>query len=627
MAPNVLILYTRHDAKSAAVVEWMKSTLNAAGMSCDLSEEVDTDAARRASLVIVPLSDYKWIENRGMYARAATSVGVPILAVPLGEIPPVSWGTLETSGALRNPLTLTDTSKGSAARLIAAAWAAVDTTRLELTVAIFASTGLENELRQVLTKLTEVANGLGNRVSFRPLIWPISGSHIDAYICLMWHDLRNALDGNDFAINEWQSLETPSVLLFYRERLKDTTLGFDERLARLRQQKFEADAFIEGTLGLRPGTPTAPRGRSKAGNPPANFDRQLREYLVSRVEAFVKRTNDTAQAHDHTDPEQPLIVSRENDGVPSRFRNPSELRALMSAERRSVDLSSRTPIEPPRDAVSQAHFAAFSPDIVEPGRSFLLEIWACPRGAYADMLKMAIRREGISLRGSKLAVAPPAGTVCEVSIDLPSFVAAESKDTLLWTGEPTNASFVMTPQTNIPLGWHTGTATISVGDVPFARLRFEIQAGRAMTETRDVSSNEERVSSIFASYASANRLEVLQWARGAEVAGVRVFLDVLSLRESTDWESELLNIVPASDLFCLFWSAPAKQSIWVEREWRCALAARGLNYIHPVPLEDPREVPPPVELTSRHFGDPAFFVQQYEKLRRHLGAGPAVTEP
>ena len=80
-----------------------------------------------------------------------------------------------------------------------------------------------------------------------------------------------------------------------------------------------------------------------------------------------------------------------------------------------------------------------------------------------------------------------------------------------------------------------------------------------------------------------DRTDVLQWARGAAVAGVDVFLDVLSLREGVSWEAELFNHVPTKDLFCLFWSVPASESRWVEMEWRCALGTRGLDYIHPVP--------------------------------------------
>jgi hypothetical protein len=42
----------------------------------------------------------------------------------------------------------------------------------------------------------------------------------------------------------------------------------------------------------------------------------------------------------------------------------------------------------------------------------------------------------------------------------------------------------------------------------------------------------------------------------------------------------------------------------VEREWRCALERRGIEFIDPVPLADPDEVPPPAELgVELHFDD------------------------
>jgi hypothetical protein len=93
---------------------------------------------------------------------------------------------------------------------------------------------------------------------------------------------------------------------------------------------------------------------------------------------------------------------------------------------------------------------------------------------------------------------------------------------------------------------------------------------------------------------------------------VDVFVDVLTLRESSRWESELMEEVPTKDLFCLFWSAAASRSQWVEKEWKCALATRGLDYIHPVPLADPRIVPPPTELSGKHFGGLLFMAERYE---------------
>jgi hypothetical protein len=38
-------------------------------------------------------------------------------------------------------------------------------------------------------------------------------------------------------------------------------------------------------------------------------------------------------------------------------------------------------------------------------------------------------------------------------------------------------------------------------------------------------------------------------------------------------------------------------------EWRTALDMRGIEYIEPVPLVSPEEVPPPEELSELHFND------------------------
>jgi hypothetical protein len=82
-----------------------------------------------------------------------------------------------------------------------------------------------------------------------------------------------------------------------------------------------------------------------------------------------------------------------------------------------------------------------------------------------------------------------------------------------------------------------------------------------------------------------------------------IFLDVMSLRSGQHWEEELLRVIPASDIFYLFWSEHAKKSKWVEMEWRCALRERGVGFIDPIPLQSPDESPPPPELSSLHFND------------------------
>jgi len=76
--------------------------------------------------------------------------------------------------------------------------------------------------------------------------------------------------------------------------------------------------------------------------------------------------------------------------------------------------------------------------------------------------------------------------------------------------------------------------------------------------------------------------------------------------------------VPTKDTFYLFWSQPAARSVWVEREWRFALSRRGLNYIDPVPLEEPDCAPPPQELSELHFSDAYIAYIKYQNLKKQM---------
>jgi len=82
-----------------------------------------------------------------------------------------------------------------------------------------------------------------------------------------------------------------------------------------------------------------------------------------------------------------------------------------------------------------------------------------------------------------------------------------------------------------------------------------------------------------------------------------VFVDVLALRAGQKWERELRFQLQAKDTFFLFWSRSAARSKEVKKERRLALELRGLEYIAPIPLVDPRMAPPPKELASLHFND------------------------
>jgi hypothetical protein len=264
-------------------------------------------------------------------------------------------------------------------------------------------------------------------------------------------------------------------------------------------------------------------------------------------------------------------------------------------------------LPPPRETrVEKAHFAVFAPPFCAPVETFLLQVWACTpdEASYEAMRARATARTGAVEVGRKDAVPAPRGTWLTVRVNIPGLEVPEPTDRMFWDGDTVNVSFAVSTPGDVKKGPRLGTAVVFAGEVPLTRITFRLLVGEQATAGPvELDSEQARIRNVFASYASADRAEVLRFSRAARALEVDVFVDVLSLREGQDWSRRMFDEVPARDLFCLFWSRPARESTWVEKEWRCALAARGLDYIHPMALADPRDVPPPPELSTRHFGD------------------------
>ena len=62
------------------------------------------------------------------------------------------------------------------------------------------------------------------------------------------------------------------------------------------------------------------------------------------------------------------------------------------------------------------------------------------------------------------------------------------------------------------------------------------------------------------------------------------------------------------DILFLCWSHFAKESRWVNAEWKYALKQKGIDFIKPVPIELPEKCPPPEELNQKHFNDKLLFI-------------------
>ena len=269
--------------------------------------------------------------------------------------------------------------------------------------------------------------------------------------------------------------------------------------------------------------------------------------------------------------------------------------------------------------VDTVDFAVFGPQALVPGRRQIIDVWAFGKGDFDAVKQQAAQVERNWDWGRKVGLPLPGEATVKLTLSMPDVEVFVPSDIILWRGAPASASFVVALPEGFARPDLIGTVTLSVDGIPLARITFvaPVQVGdpdRRGTYQRDVL----RVQSAFASYASVERAEVLARLQGmrALCPDLDIFLDVLSLRAGDDWEARLRAEIPARDAFYLFWSQQAAASEWVAREWHIALDERGLDYIVPVPLQDPRNSPPPQELSRLHFNDAYLDHIAYLRLQR-----------
>ena len=261
----------------------------------------------------------------------------------------------------------------------------------------------------------------------------------------------------------------------------------------------------------------------------------------------------------------------------------------------------------PAANIDCVHFSVTSPTSVQPGTAFILDVWAHLEQQRKQVLERAQQQQGGRdiLMQSKGPVSVARGTVLTVRLKIDGLLVPDPEDTILWQGEIGNARFQINVPQDAATGERAGVAGIYADGLRIAKLYFSIPVTEHAGATATLPLKHDRHQRAFASYASEDRDQVLGRLQGMQkrTPSLEIFLDVLALRSGQNWEQELYHEISRSDVFYLFWSEFARESEWVDREWHCALERRGLDFIDPVPLVDPKIVPPPPELASKHFND------------------------
>ncbi len=183
--------------------------------------------------------------------------------------------------------------------------------------------------------------------------------------------------------------------------------------------------------------------------------------------------------------------------------------------------------------------------------------------------------------------------------EMPGFRFNPPRQVMLWLEDWHRADFRM--QAN-PAGPHFNPGSTAVGRVRFfvgpvligeTNLATYVVDSDAPIETPPkVQASAQPYRNIFISYAHRDTALVEEIEKHIATLGDRMLRDVYDLRSGEDWNARLLELIEMADIFQLFWSHSAKDSPYVEQEWRHALAQNRKYFIRPVYWEDPMPRPP-----------------------------------
>jgi hypothetical protein len=251
--------------------------------------------------------------------------------------------------------------------------------------------------------------------------------------------------------------------------------------------------------------------------------------------------------------------------------------------------------------IDPVHFAVSFHRTVAPGTTFRVMVWAFTEDQRDEMRRQAEAALQEDHHSGRLSARKAAGhePAFQIRLLIKDASIKPHESLIAWDGEVREAAFAVTLPAGSVHNPCPAVAEIYAGGLQVAKVHFALDVEGETAGPAALTTREERYHTAFASYAEGDRDAVLERVQKIRriVPDLQVSMDVIQLRSGHHWEQELWNQVPSHDVFYLFWSAEAKRSKRVEEEWRCALQARGRNFIEPVQLVPSDSAPLPAELS------------------------------
>jgi uncharacterized protein YjbI with pentapeptide repeats len=246
-----------------------------------------------------------------------------------------------------------------------------------------------------------------------------------------------------------------------------------------------------------------------------------------------------------------------------------------------------------------------APRVAAPGSEFTVRF-----AAYADKHRSAASK--------MLAQLSPASAIvldvchCQWRVGADVTVTLQAKDlhveeptqSFRWNGSIEIRHFAVSVPADLPERTIVLKLDTFVGELSVAKILLDLEIRNGVRSVHYDVRETSAKRTAFASYSARDRRRVLDKVGAARIsAGMEVFLDCLFLQPGEEFKPRIEEEISAREFFLLFWSTHAKESKWVEWEWRTALAVKGEEAFQIHPLESPEAAPPPYELAHFHFAD------------------------
>lgn len=260
------------------------------------------------------------------------------------------------------------------------------------------------------------------------------------------------------------------------------------------------------------------------------------------------------------------------------------------------------------DSMGQVQFSALAPKTIRKGEYIIIDIMMYEL-SWRHVVDEFIHSSESQLQEVRSGFIGASGkTSVRIAVSSQDIVIEDNEETQVWRGGYLRFSFAGLLPQQYPKQQILITARVYVDDV--IKTKLQILVSCEAKYNKGITLNRKDVISAFASYASQDRKRVAAIIQGMKKinADMDVFFDVENLHSGDEWEQILYQEISKRDVLFLFWSRSARESKWVETEWRYALVHKGIDFIEPVPIESPELCPPPEELGRKHFNDKLLYI-------------------